>query len=788
VWLLAALLALVTIGLYWPATSHDFVNYDDNLYVTENPHVQGGLSWEGIKWAFVNPVNSNWHPLTVLSHMLDCQLFGLNPWGHHLTSVLLHALNTVLVFVLLQRLTGALWRSALVAALFGLHPLHVESVAWVAERKDVLSTCFGLLMLLFYARYVQKAENGKLKAESGGRFPSSIFHPLSSSSYWLALLFFALGLMSKAMVVTWPFVLLLLDWWPLQRVSSFKFSVSSPGLMPPSTLNSQLPGATKRSEGGSTLLLEKLPFFGLAVVMSVVTFVVQKQTGALAAVKKLPLGARCGNALISYCRYLGKLFWPADLAVFYPHPGYWPMEQVVLAGGLLLGITVWFIMVRRRYPYLLMGWLWYCGTLVPVIQLVQSGSHAMADRYTYIPSLGVLILAIWGAYELTRRWRYQMTMLSVAGCAAIVLSLGLTRHQLGYWRDSETLFRHAVAVTENNHLAHNNLGFTLGRKDQFDEAISQFQEAIRLKPDYAEAHNNLGFVLDKKDQTDEAIHQFQEAIRLEPDYAKAHNNLGIAFGRQRQTDEAISQFQEAIRLEPDYSEAHYDLGIALGQKGQTDEAISQYQEAIRLKPDFAEAHVNLAKLLAVRGRLNEAVSHYRTVIGLKPDSADARGNLANVLAAQGKLDEAVKEYQQTLALVPNSVQAHFRYGRTLQEQHHYGAAMTEYQRALELKPENWPVSINLAWVLATCPEASLRNGQKAVELAQQAEQLSGGISPEILDTLAAAFAEAGRYPEAVETVRQALSLPATQNNQPLADAIQTRLKLYETHSPYREKL
>jgi tetratricopeptide (TPR) repeat protein len=853
VWLIAALLALVTIGLYWPATSHDFiVNFDDDLVVTSNVHVQGGLNWEGVKWAFFNPVNSIWNPLTILSHMLDCQLFGLKPWGHHLTSMLLHAVNTVLVFVLLQQLTGARWRSAMVAVLFGLHPLHVESVAWVAERKDMLSTCFGLLALIFYAGYTRRVTSDRCQVTGPEKvIPAPVLSrvtclpvevPLGGTKaghpaffYALALLFFALGLMSKPMLVTWPFVMLLLDYWPLER---FKLS------------------------NVWQLVTEKIPFFALMVTMSIVTFVVQKQANILASVENLPLSARSGNALISYCRYLGKLFWPTDLAVIYPHPGYlylhpeyWPMEQVLLAGGLILGITVLFIVKKGRYPFLLMGWLWYCGTLVPAIQLVQTGEHAMADRYAYIPSLGVLILAIWGAYELTRRWRYHEMALSVTGCAAIVLCLGMTWQQLGYWKDNETLFRHALEVTENNYVAHNGLGFALGMKGQTDEAINQFQEAIRLAPDFAKPHNNLGFALDEKGQTDEAIDQFLEAIKLEPDLAEAHNNLGAALGRKGQTDEAINQFQEAIRLnpdfvkahnnlgtaflkkdqideaisqfvdvirlnpnfveahyvlgtalsrkgqtdeaidqfqeairlKPDFVEAHYNLGTALGMKGQTDEAINQFQEAIRLKPNFFEAHYNLGTALGRKGQIDGAISQYRETIQLKPDFADAHGNLAKLLATQGKLDEAVKEYQRTLELVPDSAQAHYKFGQALQGQRNFEAAMKEYQKALDLAPQHLPAHLGLAWLLATCPDNSLRNGKKAVELAEQAGVISGTESSQQLDTLAAAYAEAGRFSEAVATATRALNLTTNNNDKPLVDVLTIRLKLYEVNSPYHEK-
>jgi Flp pilus assembly protein TadD len=347
-------------------------------------------------------------------------------------------------------------------------------------------------------------------------------------------------------------------------------------------------------------LVEKIPFFALTVAASVVTFVVQNHGGAVAEGEKLPLGARGGNALISYCRYLGEMFWPTDLSVFYPHPGFWPMGKVLLAGSLILGISGLLLVQRRRFPFLLVGGLWFLGTLVPVIGLVQSGDQAMADRFTYIPSLGVLILAIWGACELTRSWRYHVLALSVMGSAAIVLCMVLTRQQLGHWKDSEALSRHALEVTENNWLAHLNLGSALDEKGQSDEAIREFQKALRLKPGYAQAHNNLGVAIVRKGQINEGISQYHEAIRLKPDYALAHSNLGIALVRKGQSDEGIGEFQEAIRLKPDYALAHYNLGIALVRKGQSDEGIREFQEAIRLKPDFTEAHNNLARALAMK--------------------------------------------------------------------------------------------------------------------------------------------------------------------------------------------
>jgi protein O-mannosyl-transferase len=596
VWLMGVLLVLGTTALYWPATRCEFINLDDPIHVTGNVQVQKGLTLQSIKWAFSSPLHTFWQPLTALSHMLDCQLYGLNPWGHHLTNVLLHALNAGLVFALLQAMTGATWRSLWVAALFTVHPLRVESVAWVTERKDMLSGCFGLLALIAYARYAQIAvisdQWSVISNQSSG--PSAPGHGLRNRDYrllitdhrlllyLLSLFFLTLGLMSKPMLVTWPCVMLLLDYWPLRRMD---FS-SVPALR--STL--------------FRLVREKIPFFVLAALGTGITMVVQHRGGALAEAlaqgESLPFGARVGNALVSYCRYLGKIFWPADMVVLYLHPGQWPLGKLLLAGGLILGISVLVWVRRRRHPYWLMGWLWYCGTLVPVSQVIQTGVHAMADRYTYLPSVGVLILIVWGAGELTRRWRHQMLTLSMAGGAAIVLCLALTRLQIGYWMDSEALFRHALKVTENNYLAHRNLGMALYDKGQIDEAFSRFKEVVRLKPDSYDAHNNLGLAFYRKGQTDEAIRQFQEALRLDPYWADTHYNLGVAFYLQGRTEEAIRQFQETIRLREDHAEAHHNLGVILGLRGQTEEAIRQFQEALRLKPDYADARRNLDLLLA----------------------------------------------------------------------------------------------------------------------------------------------------------------------------------------------
>ncbi len=620
---MVALLVLATVILYWPATRNEFVNFDDVQYVLDNVHVTGGLTWENVKWAFQSGYASNWHPLTWLSHMADCQMFGVEPWGHHLTSVLLHAVNVALLFALLRQLTGATWRSLFAAALFAVHPLHVESVAWVAERKDMLSGFFGFLSLIFYARYAQKRSAVKSR-------PATL-------DYVLALFFLALGLMSKPMLVTWPFVMLLLDCWPLRR-----FSV----------------------QGVKKLVLEKIPFFALVVAASVVTFLVQKHGGAVS--DAIPPGLRCENALVSYCRYLGKMVWPADMAVFYQFPKHLPMAEVLLAGGLMSGISVVLIVKRWQYPFLLMGWLWFVGTLVPVIGLVPVGGQAMADRYVYIPSVGIFIFTVWGLYELASRWRHHSMTLALAGLAAIILCMVLTRQQIGYWKDSEILFSHDLEVTENNYLAHNNLGDALFAKGQTDDAISQYQKAIRLKPYYAKVHNNLGSALAKNGRIDDAISQYEEAIRLKPDDANAHNNLGIAFTKQGRTDDAISQFQVAIRLNPDNPKMRDNLGFTVAQKSRIDEVISQYEEAIRLKPNDAETRNNLGIALGNNGRIDDAISQFQETIRLKPDYVRAYYNLGVALARKGRIAAAIRQFQEAIRLQPDYTEARNNLARMLE--------------------------------------------------------------------------------------------------------------------------
>jgi len=528
------LLASVVIT-YFPVLNNDFIFYDDPGYVLENPHVQSGLTWENFKWALVSTEGGNWHPMTWLSHMLDWQFFGLNPRGHHLTNLLLHAANTMLVFLVLEGMTGAVWRSFFVAAIFGLHPLHVESVAWVSERKGLLCTAFSLLSLLCYSSYARQASNQQNPAAKPG-FRSLVPVSLGMTRYWFALLLYALGLMSKPMLVTFPFVLLLLDYWPLNRF---------------------------RGNNSLKLAVEKVPFFVLAAAVCIITVPAQRMAGGVRTMTTFPLTVRLENALVSYCRYLGKFFWPENLPFFYPHPGHWPLAEVLGAGLLLLVVFLAAWLTRRNHPYFLMGWCWYVGVLVPMIGLVQVGFQSIANRYTYVPLIGICICLAWGAYTLTQRWRYQFQVLLLLAAAAIAICIPVTRVQIGYWKNSEILFEYASVVIKNNWVAHGRLGLVLSKEGRLDDAIREYREALRLKPDDADTHYDLGNALCRKQLWDEAISQYREDLKLNPDDAGGHNNLGVALFHKGNLNEAVSEFQETLRLKPDYADARRNLAAAL---------------------------------------------------------------------------------------------------------------------------------------------------------------------------------------------------------------------------------
>jgi protein O-mannosyl-transferase len=610
-------LAALTWVVFGQTLRHDFINYDDPRYVYEDTNISNGLSFSGISWAFTHIHSMNWHPLTTISHMLDCQLYGLKAGWHHFTNVLLHTVAAILLFLALQRMTGALWRSAFVAALFAIHPLRVESVAWVAERKDVLSGVFFMLTLITYVHYT--------------RAPSTW-------RYLIVAFVFALGLMSKPMLVTLPFVLLLLDYWPLERIRG-----------QPSEVSGGRSVSSRRWFGVSGLVAEKIPLVALATVSSVITFMVQK--GALGETAELPIRTRINNAAVSYVAYLWQMFWPARLSVFYPHPeNRLPPWQIMLSLLLLLGVSAAAIALRKQLPYFITGWLWYLGMLVPVIGLVQVGWQGHADRYTYLPQIGLYILIAWSVTDFTASWRHHREILGAAAAVIIGVLSWQAWIQTSFWRDSETLFTQALAVTSNNDVAENNLGI--------------------------------------------------------------------------------------VRL----------------QQGKLDEAVSLLQSAVHLRPDNSPAQENLAKALLQKGQVTDALIHYRKLMELQPDNIEIHNIVGTVLVQQRHITEGVEEWEKVLLI----------------------------------RPDNGNALNNLAWVFATSPDDSLRDGSRAVQLAEQATRISGARMAMVWRTLAAAYAENGRFVDAIQTAQRAIELARNQGNAALAAELQNTIALYETGKPLRD--
>lgn len=616
-WLIVAGLCLFTVAAYWQVTDCAFVTYDDGTYVTGNAHVRNGLSWSNLVWALTATQAANWHPLTWVSHILDCQLFGLNPAGHHVTNLIIHIANVVLLFSALRFVTATLWRSALVAALFAVHPLNVESVAWIAERKNVLSTMFWILTIWAYAWYAKKP---------------------AWQRYLLVVAGFAFGLMSKPMLVTLPFVLLLLDYWPLRRISS-PLMPSAPERTTDSDKPRKRPakGKVDKLAPGfaarplSALILEKVPLLLLAIATSVITIVAQRQGKAIGTLESYPIAVRLENALVSYAAYLVQTFWPSRLCVFYPHP------KTLLAGWLvgvatvgLLAVTAASLGTIRRFPFLTVGWLWYLGTMVPVIGLVQVGLQSRADRYTYVPMIGIFIIIAWMLNELAKRLPSART--TIAGAAVLVLLvLALISHiQVGYWHDSTALFTRAVNVTGNNYIAQNNLGEALGLQGKYDEAERHFAAAVSINPDYSLALNNLAMSRVQSGSLDEAIELFSRAVENDPTFSEAYNRLAAALLQKNRTDEAFENLQKALALNPNFSSAYANLGALYEKQNKTDEALNAYAKALeasQINSFSAQMNYKLGVLLEKKGDNQQALTRYREAIRLKPDFSQAQQNV-----------------------------------------------------------------------------------------------------------------------------------------------------------------
>ena len=652
----------LSLAVFGQTIRYDFVNFDDDVYVYSTPAIYAGLTIKGVASAFTSPHASNWHPLTTISHMLDCQLYGLNAGGHHATNIVLHTIAVLLLFAVLRQMTGTIWRSAIVAALFAVHPLHVESVAWVSERKDVLSAVFFLLLLAGYIHYVRAR---------------------SATRYLVVTVLFAAGLMSKSMLVTAPIILLVLDYWPLRRFEQIA----------PTTRNAKIRQPDNQSRIIQRLFLEKLPLLILSAGASIVTFALQKR--AAGAIPPLPFFWRAENAVMSYVIYAWKTLWPTRLAVFYPHPNdTWATWQVVLAIAFLVAVTYAAIVWRDKVPYLFTGWSWYVVMLIPVIGLVQVGEQGHADRYTYLPSIGLFLIAVWAACDLVaagqvRLWRG----VAIAGTIVVVVGLTCTAFtQTSHWRNSETLWTHALAVTADNDVAHNNLSYLCVGRGELDEAMSHLEAASKIRSGKLDPHYNLGT-------------------------AFVEMNLGDALARKGQPDEAMVHFDQAIKLQPDYAEAYYNRGNVLFAKGKIDQAIIDFEKTLQIQPNDADAHTDLGNALLHKGALKEAIAHYNEAMSLAPEDPHSRSNLA--------------------------------------------------------------------WVLATSTDASIRDGAKAVELAQQAIALSDGRELLFFRSLAAAYAETGRFSDAIGVIQQAVAIARMQGKTGLVNLLEEDVLLYRGRLPLR---
>jgi protein O-mannosyl-transferase len=652
---IGAALVIITLAAFWGVRSASFVRMDDDIYVTENARVQSGLSWDNAKWAFSTNYFGFYYPLTWLSHMLDCQLYGTAAKGHHTTSLILHVFNVLLLFMVLARMSGAVWRSCAAAALFALHPLHVESVAWVAERKDVLSTFFWFLCLLAYVSYVKKP---------------------SLAKYGLVFSSFLLGLLAKPMLLTLPFTLLLLDYWPLRRwqPSGLEIADQQEGKRAGETLSLK------------QLIWEKLPLFALVPVFSLITFSAQMHANAVAAVSP---GQRAANALLSYVGYLRKMLFPFDLAAYYPLPlNGVSIGLAALCGALLVSVTAAVLYFGKRRGYLIVGWLWYLGTLVPVIGLVQVGSQAMADRYTYVSLVGVFMIIAWGAAEIAGRNQWGRKIMITAFVAVLLLLAGLTRIQVSYWADNVTLFQRALSVTTNNWFVQYNLGLVLYQQGKTDEASSHFVEALRIKPDYGNAHNNLGLALRQQGKTEEAAYHFREAVRIDPRRAEAYFNLGNLFAEKGQNAEAIENYETALRIKPDLVHIQSNMGQLFMTMNRLPEAIEHYKEAVKSEPDFFDARCNLGTAFMRTGQLEAAIEQYQQAVRIDPRSAQALNNLGLALDQMGRVSEAIDWFKEAVKVAPESADAYINLGIAMWKRNNFAEAVDYFRQAVKVAPDS----------------------------------------------------------------------------------------------------
>jgi tetratricopeptide (TPR) repeat protein len=804
-WLICLGLVVGSVMAFAGVFSCDFVNYDDPAYVTANPHVHNGVTEASVVWAFTSIHGGNWHPLTSISHMVDCQIFGPNPVWHHLVNLLFHIANTLLLFAVLTRMTEAPWRSAIVAGLFAWHPLHVESVAWVSERKDVLSTFFWLLSTWCYATYVESQNRARPRSQSDGQKSTEDeddgwarsteaslirhnrpYRVILAPYYICSLFLFLLALMSKPMVVTLPFTLLLLDYWPLRRNAAM---------------------------GWTKLVVEKAPFFVLALAGSVVTFLVQRAAKAVLPLAVEPISHRVANALVSYFTYLEKMVWPDNLGIFYPLVTSLPAQTVIGATLVLVVATALSVALRRSSPYLITGWLWFLGTLVPVIGLVQVGQQSMADRYAYVPLIGIFIALVWGLVDLSKRWR-RATRNALATAAVIVLwvCIVLTQSQVHFWQNSAALFDHALTINTNNYAAHYYLGLALEDRGQDKQAILHFNAAQQLQPGWPPPVSHLGACLERQGDTQSAMDCYESALKVQPDYSPARIALASLLSREGKIDAAANQYEEGLRCDPNAPDLHYNFANLLISQGKLAEAVGHYRESLRIDPNSPDAHNNLGIVLLTQGTPADAIEQFQEALRLRPDFPQAEDQLGTALQKLGRLDEARQHFAVAVQLAPDLAHARLKLGLMLAQQGQFAIAATQLERVTTLEPTNEVAWFNLAAVQAAQghwqeaardfgkvtelkpndADAHARRGAALAQAGQKdqsigeyerAAELTNHRQPQILAALDQAYAAAGRFAEAITTAQEAQAAAADLNQPALAQAAAQRLEKYRAAKP-----
>ncbi len=743
-WLITLALFGLTAALFSRAIPYGFVNYDDDVYVYANSHITQGLTFSGFVRAFVEPHARNWHPLTTITHMFDCQLFGLNPAGPHAVNVALHALAVAGLFLFLHAATGSVWRSAVVAGLFAVHPLRVESVAWISERKDVLSAVLFMATLLAYERYARATDRIRLV------FVTVIF---------------AAGLMAKPMLITLPVILLLLDFWPLRRLRDAGGGISL-----------------------SRAFSEKIPLFVLAAFSGAVTL--WAQHGPTGVLDFVPLGSRLTNAALSYCTYIYQLLWPDKLAVFYPLPVHSDQLLASIAADIiLLSVSAAALAFRRRFPYFFVGWFWYIVMLVPVIGVWPNGLQAHADRYTYLPHIGLLVALVWGLVDVLRQLRAFRLALPAA-TALIALLAWQTWQQISFWRDGETLWRHTLAVTSDNDVAMNNLGLALQDRGNLDGALENLRAALGVlqrrrassPSSRAFVHNNIGNNFARRNQVDDAIAEYRQCINLRPDFGNAHVNLADMLSQKRDWSGALAEYERALLLEPKDADAQHRAGVALLRLGRDEQAIASYKKALVIEPRFSAAAVDLGNALFGRGRIDEAAGYYRLAAESDPRNADAHFNLGRIYLGQRRLADAAREYQSVVSITPDDIDAHNDLANALSAEGSNKSAAAEYEKALQLAPQSVSVLNNFAWLLATATDPKVRDPARAINLAEKAAVLAPRPHALIFHTLAAACAAAGKTADAITAAERAEELAEAQGDTKLAQSVKKELENYKRAS------